>query len=181
MKKSTKSKKIGSEVRMQFPRPLSTKREWEKLTERLAAVLADLDEDEFLILSEKQRNVYVQFVAQGFFGMRVETTSQAFLGPGFDFSKQDKKVLRALGWREPTYIMDPDGDNPPDGSCNFFVDAGSTSFSVLADLTVRTLRDVYHTWRPGSLQYRAFGSSGYGIRFPSLGLKREENSSTRLR
>jgi len=40
-------------------------KEWDRLADDLAVCLADLSEDEFLILSSKRENYFVQFAAQG--------------------------------------------------------------------------------------------------------------------
>lgn len=160
-----------------FPKAPSTEEEWKNLITRLALVIADLSEDEYLVVSEKKRVVYVQFAAQGFFGIRVEAVSRAFSGSDVNFSKKKKKILRAMGWRKPTYAKKPGVAEPPDGSCNYYIDARSASCEELATLAVRTLRDVYCTRHPSSLQYYAFGKEmekDYDIRFPTLGLKREK-------
>ena len=47
-------------------------KEWDRLADNLAVCLADLSEDEFLILSSKRANYFVQFAAQGQFGMRMK-------------------------------------------------------------------------------------------------------------
>ena len=49
--------------------------DWPPFAKTLASVLAKLEEDQFLIVPVKQSNQYVQFAAQGSFGMRTETTS----------------------------------------------------------------------------------------------------------
>lgn len=41
----------------------------------------------------------------------------------------------------------------------------------LAQVAVRTLREVYHVRHPGLLQYRAFAFDGPEIRFPALRIK----------
>lgn len=166
---------------IRFPQSLSTKQEWLNLAQRLTLVLGDMDEDEYLILSEKKRTVYIQFAAQGAFGMRVEAVSEALCGPDVTLSKEDKKTLKRLGWSSPTYTKQPNSSQrpspsqSPNGSCNYYVGTdASIPFTVAAELAVRTLSRVYHTRHPGVLQYRAYGSEGYDIRFPSLGLKRAQ-------
>jgi hypothetical protein len=53
----------------------SADQEGERFTGDLAICLADLSEDEFLILSSKRKNYFVQFAAQRQFGMRIEAAS----------------------------------------------------------------------------------------------------------
>lgn len=160
---------------VKFPPTLSTAKEWERLAKRLAKVIEDLEEDEYLIISEKKRNVYVQFAAQGFFGMRVEAAGNEFLGVDVQLPKDAQRTLRSLGWLSPTYVKTKVRSEPPDGSCNYYIDADtSVPFAVLARVAIQTLQQFYRTRHPGDLQYKAFGSSGYMIRFPSLGLKRND-------
>jgi hypothetical protein len=120
---------------LRFSQALSTKKEWQNLAGRLAMVIADLDEDEYLIISEKERNVYVQFAAQGFFGMRVEATSpEFFFESDVKFSEEEKKALPAMGWRKPTYVRKPDMDEPPGGSCNYYKEQPSPKHLHLPNL-----------------------------------------------
>ena len=50
---------------------------WPPFAQKLAATLEKLQEDQYLILSVKRSNRYVQFAVQGSFGIRVETTSNS--------------------------------------------------------------------------------------------------------
>jgi hypothetical protein len=52
---------------------------WAALSQKLAYILSKLEQDQYLIISEKTRNRYVQFACQGEVGMRVEVTSNHFL------------------------------------------------------------------------------------------------------
>jgi hypothetical protein len=81
--------------------------------------------------------------------------------------------MAELGWKSPTGVP---GSEPldPDGSPNFFLDlALPVNFRRVADMSVKTLRQVYRISHPGQLQYKSFDSSGIEIRFPNLRLKRE--------
>jgi hypothetical protein len=142
----------------------------------LSVVIGDLKKHEFLIISEKRRNVYIQIAAGGSLGTRVEAVSEQFYP---DLGKNEQKTLRDFGWKPPTYILGPKSKGPPGGSCNYYINVGKTSSSTLADFIVRTFREVYRTRSPKALQYRAFGDTGdhnYEIRFPTLGLKPEPRS-----
>lgn len=171
---NTRTRPSGNSRMPRFLQAPSTEQEWRNLARRLALVIADLEEDEYLIVTEKKRIVYVQFAAQGFFGMRVEAVSPSFFELDVRFSKKEKKRLLAMGWRNPTYVWEPGMNEPPDGSCNYYMDVVSPSYAALAELAVRTLREVYRTRHPSSLQYKAFGEEGHSIRFPTLGLKRDQ-------
>jgi len=168
--------------------------EWARLVTDLSLCLADLAEDDYLVLSHKRANYYVQFAAQGQFGMRAEAASNAYIVPEEALLAPDDYVTMAeLGWRIPTdaiqesrpQVLDLTGhlpriltENPvpdPDGSPNFFVDASyPIDFGVLSELAVRTFREVYNVRHPLLLQYKAFNRNGIEIRFPTLRLKRKE-------
>ena len=47
----------------------------------LAASLSALDEDQYLIIKRKDRPWFVQFAAQGSFGVRAELVSNSYLAP----------------------------------------------------------------------------------------------------
>jgi hypothetical protein len=156
-------------------------KEWDRLTDNLAVCLAGLSEDEFLILSSKRANYFDQFAAQGHFGMRIEATSNVYVAPSEAVLSADAySAMVELGWKSPTGVP---GSEPrdPDGSPNFFLDlALPVNFRRVADMAVKTLRQVYRIPHPGQLQYKSFDSSGIEIRFPNLRLKREEVQSQAL-
>jgi hypothetical protein len=152
---------------------LSADQEWERLTADLALCLADLTEDEYLILISKRKNYFVQFAAQGKFGMRVEAVSNAYLEAADDQLSADAYVrMGNLGWHIPNLL--PESDHNPDGSPNFFMDLSNpVDFVAVSDLAVRTLRQVYGVGHPGNLKYKSFTSDGTQIRFPTLRVKRD--------
>src|SRR6266568_8978940 len=51
------------------PTPESSEQAWARFAADLADALADLDEDEFLMITTKKDRYYVHFAAQGNFGM----------------------------------------------------------------------------------------------------------------
>ena len=66
--------------------------EWPAFAKKLTTVLRTLKDDEFLILSEKGTNHFVQFSEQGEDGMRVETTSNAYLEhPRFHIQREHSR------------------------------------------------------------------------------------------
>lgn len=159
-----------------FSKSPSIDEEWHRFAERLSVVIGHLRKHDFLIISEKKRNVYIQFAAGGSLGMRVEAVSEQFYP---NLGKNEKETLRDFGWRPPTYVLGPRSKGPPHGSCNYYIDVSKMSSSTLADLVVRTFCDVYRTRRPTALQYRAFSDTGdhhYEIRFPLLDVKGEPRS-----
>ncbi len=83
----------------QHPQPSE---EWCPFTERLTETLSAMGEGQFLVLTSKTDNRYVQFAAQGPSGMRAETVSNSFLDAEHLHSQQDLLTLRSLGWNDPT-------------------------------------------------------------------------------
>ena len=150
-----------------------TDEEWERFKGYLAMCIADLSEDEFLIVSSKRANYFVQFASQREFGMRIEATSNVYIDPpAAALSAETHSTMAVIGWRVPTEtpVSEPD----PDGSPNFFVDLASpVDFRSVADIAVHTLRCAYGIQHPGELQYTAFSGTGAEIRFPTLRIKRE--------
>lgn len=54
-------------------------KDWAPFAQNLSQVLAHLEEDQFLILSAKQGNRFLQFSCQGAWGTRAEVASNHFL------------------------------------------------------------------------------------------------------
>ena len=144
--------------------------EWPVFQANLATVLKSMQEDEFLIISEKRANRFVQFSAQGGFGMRVETTSNAYLDRGEECRAADHLALLALGWKSPT--GSPAESTPtddPDGSPNYFVDfPPETPPEQIAALSIHTLADLYGVSHPRNLEYDAFEHDGTPIEHKTL-------------
>lgn len=151
--------------------------EWHQFAGRLSLVIGELRRHEFLILSERKRNVYIQLASGGSLGMQAEAVSEQFY-PGV--GENEKKMLRILGWKPPTYFLGSATKGPRGGgSCNYYINAGNVAPSKLADFITRTFCDVYCTRTPAALQYRAFGDTPngtYELRFPELGLRLEKHS-----
>lgn len=153
------------------PRRLSVA--WPPFAQHLADCLRSLDEDQYLILSVKRTNRFVQFAAQGAFGMRAETTSNAYLPESERLGASQLTALAAAGWQGPT--GDPAESTPeldPDGSPNFFIELQDpVPFQDVAELAVRTLAEILDVPHPGFLEYDAFDADGRAVLLPSLGLK----------
>lgn len=153
--------------------------DWDRFTADLTPCLSDLDEDEFLIISDKKINYYVQFAAQGKFGMRIEAACNSFLEPHAVLTVEDYERMARLGWMRATNPP-PTGSGEPEpdtGSPNFYIDADApVDFAAMARLTVATFQGVYRIGHPGQLQYKAFAKDHTQIRFPTLRLKRERSS-----
>ena len=110
-------------------------------------------------------------------GWRAEASSNRYIQPPERWLDQDDyQRMLSLGWHRAT---DPppgkqNGKPDPDGSPNFFVDFDyPVDSGEIAELAVRTLREVFRISHPSRLEYRAFGRYGGQIRFPGLRIKRE--------
>lgn len=149
---------------------------WKRFAHELHLSLAGLEEDEFLILSMKKLPFYVQFVAQGSFGIRAEVSSSFYLPEEAAISEDQHKYLLNLGWRAPSKLPSAlQSRHDADGSANYFVDlAKPVPHDRLAVLAANTLRIVFGASHPGGLQYNAF-SNKTSIRFPNLGIKRADD------
>lgn len=147
---------------------------WPAFTERLAPVLAMLAEDQFLVISVKGSNRFVQFAAQGSFGMRAETTSNSYLAESEQLDAGQIAALIQAGWSAPT--GGPKASTPeldPDGSPNFFIEfPDPVPFGDVAKLSVHTLAEVLRVPHPGFLEYEVGNVDGTPLELPALGLKR---------
>ncbi len=148
---------------------------WLAFSERLQDALSKMEEDQFLVLSIKEINRYIQFAAQGAGGMRAEATSNHYLSGRERLNEHETRALIKLGWRPPTGSPDeatPERD--PSGSSNFFVDlANPIDFAQLVVLAIRTLSEVFGAPYEGLLQYAAYDYGGSSFALPDLQIKRE--------
>jgi hypothetical protein len=159
----------------------ATDARWQRFGADLAACLGALERDEFLIVSHRQVNHYIQFAAQGPEGMRAEASSNTYIEPPEAcLSVEDYQHMEELGWNRannlPPELNSP--DDVPGGSPNFYIDLDHpVDMSTLAELTITTFRQVYRVQSPLRLQYRAFHELGDEIRFPTLRLRRDPAAS----
>jgi len=158
------------------PNPLTClSADWVPFAQKLATALEKLEEHQFLILPVKRSRRYIQFSAQGAFGMRVETTSNSYLNKKEQLNEQQISFLIDVGWQAPTNTPnDSTPEKDPDGSPNYFVSfPAPISFTEVANLTVRTFAEVLCVPHPGRLQYFAFDKEAGNFELPELGLKLE--------
>lgn len=154
------------------PRQALTIDAWKRFACELAIALRGLEEDEWLVLSLKRRNRFVQFMNQGGAGFRAEAVSDFYLADGDHLSEHDHGTLLELGWGAPTHLPDEFGHRP-DGSPNYFLDlANPTPLDELALLAVNTLLHVYGAEHPHALEYSTGSQESVSIRFPNLGIRR---------
>ncbi len=156
-----------------------TSSSWSPFEHKLAVTLAGLEEDQYLILSVKGTNRFVQFAAQGAFGMRVETTSNSYLSTQEQlYAKQISSLLEA-GWQAPTgSANESTPENDPDGSPNFFVEfVAPVALRSVAKLAIQTFTMILNVPYPLALEYEAFESDGEVLTLPELGLKQAKQAS----
>lgn len=170
-------REIGSLDDLEKPTSGNVSAGWLSFAENLTAVLAKLKKDQYLILSVKESNRFVQFAAQGSSGMRVEATSNAYLSKPEKLKKRQITALHKRGWNDPT--GSPDESTPekdPEGSPNFFIEfTDPVSFGEVAKLAVYTLAEILDVPDPEALQYEAFTAKGKEIALPKLGLPKKAN------
>lgn len=154
-------------------------RDWPVFADRLASVLAGLTEDHYLVLSDKRSNRFIQFAGQGRYGLRAETTSNAYLSERESLSEEEIRLLQDAGWLPPTgtpAASTPEAD--PDGSPNFHIDfPDPVAHAEVARLAGATLSGILRIPHPGFLEYEAFDASGNSLLLPKLGLKRAERGA----
>ena len=133
---------------------------------------------EYLIISHKAVNYFVQFAAEGDQGILTEAVSNHFIEPlSAVLTVDDYERMTSLGWNGAT-CPPPVGRaaRAPKGRCpNFFRNFRlPVDLRELAELAVRTLREVYQVRTIRELEYKAFSEGGTSIRFPLLSIERRE-------
>ena len=148
---------------------------WTDFGGRLMQVLGALQEDEYLIISRKGSNRFVQFAGQGAHGMRVETVSNYYLPENEQLGEVQHDLLLKLGWNAPCNLPDEFGHEPV-GSPNYFLDLPPPlNLERIASLAVSTLLGPLDADHPLDLEYLSFAESGEAIRWPTLKLRRAPN------
>jgi len=165
--------------RLDFPSPPRRKAPlgaWPAFERKLTETLDALEEDQYLVVSAKRGWAYVQFAAQGSFGLRAECVGNNYLDEVHALRAGQTALLRRIGWSSPTETREEIlAKRQTDGSPNFFRDFDRpVPCADAARMAVRALTDVFEILHPGSLMYKAFDSKQRTILVPTLGLKREE-------
>lgn len=153
---------------------------WLPFTARLRSALSQMQEDQFLVLTLKETNRFVQFAAQGAQGMRAEATSNHFLSGWEQLDAGQVRGLLKLGWHKPTgNPKQATPEHDPQGSSNFFLQIPNPiDYAKLATLAVRTLSGVFGVPHEGLLQYAAYDYAGNTLALPGLQIKREQRDPT---
>ena len=133
----------------------STAAAWTRFQAQLADHLAEMAEDDLLLLEAESSTEddegaapYVQFSAWGDGQLRCEAVSNHYLADRHRLRRVAQLRLWDLGFSTPT--CDP-GDLADSGSANFWVDATTGDADRLAVMAVRALRDVYGVTHPAFL------------------------------
>jgi hypothetical protein len=156
--------------------PVVRSKAWPPFAKQLGTCLAELELDQYLVISLRRHpGYYVQFAQQGPSGLRAETVSNRYLDAGEQLDEAAEGRLRELGWSAPTSDEGPERD--PDGSPNHFRDWPlPVPYPEAAQLAVDTLADVFDAPHPGYLQYNAFAHGGAPILLPNLGIPRQQTN-----
>ncbi len=163
----------SASIKSRITPPLSTPDSWVAFEHALARAISDLDEDEFLVIERKDTNYFVQFAAQGSWGLRVEASANAYQPRAGQIPESAILQLMHIGWKPPTYVQTHEHSEPVDGSPNFYLDvAAGFSFQDISALAVETLRGPLGARHPAELQYEGYSEQLTSIRFPQLGIKR---------
>src|SRR5664279_5054643 len=91
--------------RLNFPSPPRRKAPlgaWPAFERKLAETLGALEEDQYLVVSAKRGWAYVQFAAQGSFGLRAECVGNNYLDEAHALRAGQMARLRRMGWSAPT-------------------------------------------------------------------------------
>ena len=146
---------------------------WPPFTGNLARALSQLQEDQFLIIPVKYSRRFVQFAAQGAFGMRTETTSNSYLTKQDRLDHEQIARLVQFGWKNPTGSpSEATPEKDPDGSPNFFCEfKNPINFETVAALAVRTFTEIFRVPHPGWLEYQAFAKKKGAVALPELSLR----------
>lgn len=154
---------------------------WPAFESKLAEALGVLEEDQYLVISAKRGGAYVQFAAQGSFGLRAECVSNNNLDKAHALRASQMTALGKLGWSAPTGTREEIlAKRQKGGSPNFFRDFDRpVPQAKVSRMAVRSLAEVFEIAHPGYLHYKAFDKSQRSILIPTLGLKCESSEPPR--
>jgi hypothetical protein len=151
-------------------------KDWKVFAKKLSRVLSEMVEDQMLVISEKHSRRFVQFAAQGGFGLRAEICSNAYLPRSERLTGIQIALLVKAGWAAPTgKPSESTPENDPDGSPNFFIEfPAPLKTARIATQAVTALSEIVRVPHPGFLQYEAFDTDGNTLVFSKLGIKHLE-------
>ena len=146
---------------------------WDAFEHALAPTLSVL-KDEFLVLSTKKGNRYVQFNVCPEEGVFAEVVSNAYLDPAEKLTEEQVAALLSLGWAAPSRAPgSPSPASAPKGSPNFFREFPSPcACPDISRFAIRTLTEVLRIESPQDLEYKSFDASGHAVTLPALQIDR---------
>lgn len=163
-----------------MPRPAGTK-SWRTLTSGIAASITRLGDGFHLIIAHRHINYYVQVAGSDDDTLRIEAACNTYIEPASAaLTIEQYTQMEALGWRRAT--EDPPElateRRDPDGSPNFYCDVpAGEDLDAVANMIVRTLRDVYGIPTPDLLHYEAFHNLLGDFACPGLPIARRESAA----
>ena len=146
---------------------------WDAFEQALASALSVLRE-EFLVVSTRAGNRYVQFNVNPDEGVFAETVSNAYLGPDEKLDVGQLADLLSLGWAAPTRAPNaPSPDAEAKGSPNHFREFPRPySCADVARFAVRTFTGPLRIRNPAELEYKSFDEAGHPVTLPALPIER---------
>ncbi len=144
----------------------STERAWSRFQARLADHIADMSDDDVLVVSAESAVTeddegsapYVQFCAWGQTLVRSEVSSNEYLADEVQLDDVATSTIEGLGWSAPTASRDD--DDPGEGSANFYLDTERSQADLLAVMTCRAMRDVFGVAHPAFLSAGSLSEGG---------------------
>lgn len=140
--------------------------QWEGFARALSDELVRLPMEAVLILAERDDpKHFVQFL-QDTDELQAEAAGGDFGDPIGSLSVRDRRLLDAVGWREPTLA-----DEAPTWQYPLPWPATTEEYRRLATAVVTALRDVQEVATPANLVYRSWESGGRrrAVRLPGVG------------
>ncbi|HSE70688.1 MAG TPA: hypothetical protein VLA97_08010 [Nocardioidaceae bacterium] len=138
----------------------STARAWSRFQARLADHIAEMQDDDVLVIDVEAAEEpgdgaapYVQFCAFGGGMVRGEVSGNTYLAEQHRLSVSQRELLEWLDWSPPA----PEG-NGGEGRGNYFRDVALNEADRLAVMTVRTLREVFGVAHPAFLAADGLGA-----------------------
>jgi len=148
--------------------------DWIPFAEKLDYVLSKMKTGQFLIISARSGNRFVQFACQGEWGMRVEVASNHFLKGKDRLNRRQMSWLCLHGWKAPTgNVLQATPEKDPDGSPNFYADCPApVANDVIAHQAIEAFIFGLEIPHPAWLIYEARDTDDKSLSFNELGLKR---------
>ena len=144
---------------------------WDDFTNRLTAVIGELEADDYVILESTTSGRFVQLAVQDFV-LRVESIGEQYLEPGSALTVEQLAELERLGYDPATHDAEID-DDTTEGSPNHWMELPTnTPAGSVAATMINTLRNVHLVESPRDLADDCAHLSDGHIPQPSLGIAR---------